>query len=462
MQQGSRVLVVDDEIQICRFVEAVLSARVAKFRCATRVRDALQILKSESFDVLLTDLHLHGSNGLDLIQSSLRIQPDLAAIVITGFGTLDSAVEAMRHGVRDYVVKPISSQSLLAALDRALSEKPIKRPLDMDRQTEGANPLLSLDDDVMVSAQMRTAFKDAEQLAESALPICIEGEAGVGKQLIARWIHRRDAKADASFIRFACAELQEARPGSEPVHWRKSVCLRATAASQPSMPRCTLYFDQIAELPFWAQRQLLEMVEAACISAAGARDPSGLPVRVIAATDISLDAALAEGRMYRGLYDALRLTRLSIAPLRERPDDIRAIVHHFLERFCRAQNRDPGTFRRKVTENTWQAMLQFDWPGNVGELANVVAIALSIKDGDDFDSILQRYTSVLTSLPTCDTITVPLSGNLRSIEGHVVREIVRRHGGNKAAAARALGMHRRTLYRILQHDKAMDRRKAMR
>ena len=460
MEQGSSVLVVDDEIQICRFVEAVLSARVTKFRSATRARDALQILKSESFDVLLTDLHLNGSNGLDLIQSSLRIQPDLAAIVITGFGTLESAVEAMRHGVRDYVVKPISSQNLLAALDRALSEKPIQRPLN--RLTEGTSPLLSLCDDVMVSSQMRIVFQGAEQLAESSLPICIEGEAGVGKQLIARWIHRRDAQADASFIRFACAELQEARPGSEPVHWRKSVCLRATPASQPSMPRCTLYFDQIAELPFWAQRQLLEMIEGICISAASARDPNGLPVRVIAATDISLDAALAEGRLYRGLYDALRLTRLSIAPLRERPDDIRAIVHHFLERFCRAQNRDPATFRRMVTEKAWQAMLQFDWPGNVGELVNLVAIALSIKDGNDFDSILRRYTSVRTSLPTCDTIEVPLSGNLRSIEGHLVREIVRRHGGNKAAAARALGMHRRTLYRILQHDKAKDKRKAMR
>ncbi|HEV3302169.1 MAG TPA: sigma 54-interacting transcriptional regulator [Planctomycetaceae bacterium] len=458
MEQGSNVLVVDDEIQICRFVEAVLSARVAKFRWATRVRDALQILKSEPFDVLLTDLHLNGSNGLDLIQSSLRIQPDLAAIVITGFGTLDSAVEAMRHGVRDYVVKPINSQHLLAALDRALSEKPVKRR--PDRPTEGTSPLLSLCDDVMVSWQMRAVFKDAEQFAQSSLPLCIEGEAGVGKQLIARWIHRRDALADASFIRFACAELQEARPGSEPVHWRKSV--QATAASQRSMPRCTLYFDQIAELPFWAQRQLLEMIEGICISAATARDPNGLAVRVIAATDISLDAAHADGRLYRGLYDALRLIRLSIAPLRERPDDIRAIVHHFLERFCRAQNRDPGTFRRMVTEKTWQAVLQFDWPGNVGELANVVAIALSINDGNDFDRILQRYTSVHTSLPTCETIEVPLSGNLRSIEGHVVREIVRRHGGNKAAAARALGMHRRTLYRVLQHDKAMDRRKAMR
>src|ERR1700730_4362426 len=188
MEQGSNVLVVDDEIQICRFVEAVLSARVAKFRWATRVRDALQILKSEPFDVLLTDLHLNGSNGLDLIQSSLRIQPDLAAIVITGFGTLDSAVEAMRHGVRDYVVKPINSQHLLAALDRALSEKPVKRR--PDRPTEGTSPLLSLCDDVMVSWQMRAVFKDAEQFAQSALPLCIEGEAGVGKQLIARWIHR--------------------------------------------------------------------------------------------------------------------------------------------------------------------------------------------------------------------------------------------------------------------------------
>ena len=299
-------------------------------------RNALQVLKSEVVDVLITDLHLNGSNGLDLIQSSLRIQPDLATIVVTGFGTLESAVEAMRHGVRDYVLKPISSRNLLAALDRALSEKPVQRPFNTDPPTEAASPLLSLGDDVMVNPKLRSVIKNAAQLVERSLPICIEGEAGVGKQLIARWIHRRAAQAGASFIRFACAELQEARPGSEPVHWRKSVCLRATAA-QPSMLRCTLYFDQIVELPFWAQRQLLEMIEGICISAASVRDLDGLPVRVIAATDISLDAALADGRLYRGLYDALRLTRLSIAPLRERPDDIRAIVLHFLERLCRAR-----------------------------------------------------------------------------------------------------------------------------
>jgi DNA-binding NtrC family response regulator len=314
----------------------------------------------------------------------------------------------------------------------------------------------------MVSSQMRAVFKDAEQFAKSSLPLCIEGEAGVGKQLIARWIHRRGTQPGASFIPIACAELKEARPGSEALDWQKRVDLRAAVASRPSPSQCTLYFDQIAELPFWAQRRLLETIECIWFSTASARDPKSLPFRVITATDISLDAALANGQLSRGLYDALRLTRLRVAALRERPDDIRAIVCHFLDRFCEAQNRAQGAFRRMISEQTWQAMLRFDWPGNARELANVVAIALSVRGGNDFDDLLRRYTSARSPVVTCDTIAVPLSGNLRSIEGYVVREIVRRHGGNKAAAARALGMHRRTLYRVLQHDKAMDQRKAMR
>jgi DNA-binding NtrC family response regulator len=163
-----------------------------------------------------------------------------------------------------------------------------------------------------------------------------------------------------------------------------------------------------------------------------------------------LESAVANGSFSRGLYDVLRLTPLSIPPLRKRPEDIRAIVYHVLDRFCSEQKRDPGPYRRMITEETWQLMLRYGWPGNARELISLIARALLPKDDRGFERILIHHVSAPATVPSCDMVSVPLVGDLRTIEQCVIREVVRRCSGNKAAAARALGMHRRTLYRVLQ------------
>jgi len=173
-------------------------------------------------------------------------------------------------------------------------------------------------------------------------------------------------------------------------------------------------------------------------------------VRVIASIQTSLEPAVANGTFSRGLYDLLRLTPLPIPPLRRRPDDIRAIVYHFLDRFCSEQKRDPGLYRRMIAEETWQLMLRYGWPGNARELISLIARALLPKDDRGFERILIQHVSAPATVPSCDMVSVPLVGDLRTIEQCVIREVVRRCSGNKAAAARALGMHRRTLYRVLQ------------
>jgi DNA-binding NtrC family response regulator len=199
----------------------------------------------------------------------------------------------------------------------------------------------------------------------------------------------------------------------------------------------------------WAQRQLLQRIEWTSLSSSEYAHPDAARVRVIASTATSLDAAVADDTFSRGLSDVLRLTPLSIPPLRKRPEDIRGLAYHFLERFCNDHNRDPGPYRRMIAEETWELMLRYSWPGNARELISLVLRALLTKDNSDFERTLIRHVSSPAPAPNCDMISVPLAGDLRTIERCVIREVVRRLGGNKAAAARALGMHRRTLYRVL-------------
>jgi len=248
--------------------------------------------------------------------------------------------------------------------------------------------------------------------------------------------------------------LKDARPGAEHPDWQRFVLrsISAEPAREPVAARCSFYIEHVEELPMWAQRQLLQGIERNWICSPEYANTDGPRMRVIASTQTSLDSVVAEGAFSRGLYDVLRFTPLSIPPLRKRPEDIRAIVYHFLDRFCNDQKRDPGPYRRLITEETWQLMLRYGWPGNVRELISLMARALLPKDDRGFERMLIRHVSVPAAVPSCDMVSVPLVGDLRTIEQCVIREVVRRCSGNKAAAARALGMHRRTLYRVLQQN----------
>jgi DNA-binding NtrC family response regulator len=371
---------------------------------------------------------------------------------MTGYGTLESAIEAMRLGACDYLLKPFDSQKILEALDRALCFKSLNPSVRLNHSDVAhcaAPPPINM---IAASPQMREILNSAELAAPSDIPILIEGEIGVGKQTLARWIDQSSREPNGCFIHFPCAALKDARPGAEHPDWQRFVLRSASSDPAPVAARCTFYIEHVEELPMWAQRQLLQGIERTWICSPEYANPDGARVRVIASTQTSLEPAVANGAFSRGLYDVLRLTPLSIPPLRKRPEDVRAIVYHFLDRFCSEQKRDPGPYRRMIAEETWQLMLRYGWPGNARELISLMARALLPKDDRSFERILIHHVSAPVTVPDCDMVSVPLVGDLRTIEQCVIREVVRRCSGNKAAAARALGMHRRTLYRVLQQN----------
>lgn len=451
MKHDCTALVVDDEPAVCHLVRHILSGFIARVHVAAAAGNALEILSAESVDLLFVDLHLDDSSGLQLLQSALHRRPDLATVVITGYATLESAIDALRLGACDYLVKPFDKQTILASLERALL---FKRFVALDAGKRPHDPQALPVTLVAASALLRSTLEDARSLADARVPVLVEGESGVGKQALARWMHAQSSAPNEPFVRFFCGTLKDARPGSEPCDWRRFIASPSTGGTENWGASGTFYADRVNELPLWAQRQLLEKIEAGWPLAIGST-AGGPNARIIASAATSLEEDMAKGTLLRGLYDLLRGTSLAIAPLRKRPEDIRALVYHFLDRFCLAQKRDAGLYRRAISEETWLSLLRYAWPGNVRELIGLLATAL-LHNSKNFDQIVRRHTFVSVPALSCETVSVPVVGDMRTIEQCVIREVLRRCGGNKAAAARALGMHRRTLYRVLGKRKRAD------
>jgi DNA-binding NtrC family response regulator len=323
------------------------------------------------------------------------------------------------------------------------------------------------------SGAMRRVWDLVDKIAPTNSAVLIRGEPGVGKETIAREIHRRSGRANRALVRMACGAVCEDQLDTQ-LFGRDGF---RSAAGEPlphsgllgRSDRGTLFLKGISELPTWAQVKLLDCLQQseyqqpATVAPTRAPTegwsrcptvpdgPAPLDVRVVATTTCDLDAAVAEGRFHSGLYYYVNIVEIRVPPLRERPEDIRTLAECFLLRLGQAQGPRADGLPRRFSEEAWQRLLQYDWPGNARELARVVAHAVMLSDRPEIGA-----ASVAVSLSKarcqrdCEAISVPLAGGLKAIERSVIGAVIERCGGNKAKAARVLGLHRRTLYRLLQ------------
>ncbi|MCH7686651.1 MAG: sigma 54-interacting transcriptional regulator [Planctomycetes bacterium] len=339
----------------------------------------------------------------------------------------------------------------MSALDRAVSWKGANKS---NGQLAAKPPAKSTQDVpycAPVSAFMREVLSLAEKIAPMDVPILIQGETGVGKKLLGRIIHRQSGRADGPFVHVACATLPDSQLESElfggpPASLRENQH-RTGLVEQASGG--TLLLEEVSDLPLWMQIKLLDVIDRGWFPAPGSDDPKSVDVRVIVTTSCDLEIAVADGRFHRGFYDNVNLAPIRIPALRERPEDIKAFASYFMERLNERRNGDGGRCRSQIADEVWNLLLRYPWPGNVRQLASVITRATLLNG--DINTGLRTYLN--NSLPPDigEMITVPLAGDLKEIERYVIREVVRRQGGNKAQAARALGMHRRTLYRLLEN-----------
>jgi two-component system, NtrC family, response regulator AtoC len=393
-------------------------------------------------DTIITDLILPGKRGHELLQEVQQLQAGINVIVITAFGSIDSAIELIRAGAFDYITKPFTADELLLAVERALAESKHRRDALARMRTHTIPSGF-----IAASAIMMKVFALLDRAAGSRHPILITGESGTGKELIARAAH--EASGRAEFVALNCAALPDALLESELFGHERGAFTGADRAKPglfEAADRGTLFLDEIAELPLTLQAKLLRALEHGEVRRIGALKSARFDVRVIAATNRVLTEEIAKGNFREDLYWRLNVFHIELPPLRERATDLPLLAEHFLENAERRLNRSLS-----LSPDVLNILTGYPWPGNVRELRNVIerAVALSTSAAlrvEDLPAHIQQAgrsgTTVADAVRRRDT--------LRDLERAYILETLRSVGGNKSRAAEILGLDRKTLYRKLE------------
>lgn len=434
-----RLLLVEDDEVFLRPLHRTLELRGYEVLPVQSAEEALDALKSEDVDLVLSDRRLPGMDGVGLVRQVKAEHPDLAVVVMTAYGTIESAVEAMRLGAEDYLVKPFEVAELLLVIRRAIEFQELKaanrRTLRRNQERFTFSNILSR------SAGMQAIFDLVRSVVDLDTTVLIYGETGVGKELLARSIHFSGARRDRPFVAVNCAAIPEELFESELFGSRKGAFTGATEHRRGLFQVATggtLLLDEIGEMPPHLQTKLLRAIEEKKVTSVGADRPVDIDVRFIATTNKDLQVEVERGTFRRDLFYRLSVMPIRVPALRERPEDIALLAEHFLEQ---ANRRSKKSVRAIVPESL-QALVRYPWPGNVRELENVIERAVIVSTGDVLVDV-ERFLA-----PGGAQAPVDLSLPFREAKARVVEEFERTyvaglldaHGGKLTAAAKHADM----------------------
>jgi len=438
------LLVVDDDEhirEICRSVAADCGMRATDVSTA---EEALEVLEFSPVDILLTDLRLPGTSGLELLRKVAVTYPDVAVVMLTQYGTIDSAVQATRMGAADYVTKPFRVEELRARLEQVAHGVELKRENRLLREQVRTKP--GFGGLIGMSPRMERVYKMIEKVSQRDHPVLILGESGTGKELVARSIHFLGPRKDRPFVPVDCSALVPTLVESELFGYSKGAFTGAMQAKQGLIEAAnggTLFLDEIGEMSLDMQVKLLRVLQQREVKPVGSTDRRPVNVRIVAATNRDLDLAVKNGVFRQDLYFRLNVVQVKLPPLRERKSDIPLLATAFLEKFS-----EESDAIRELTEDAMRRLMAYDWPGNVRELENAIERAVALGTGPflsvhDLPSSLHYPTT--ERLPAKEEM-LPLE----ELERRAILSTLRQTGGDKQAAARALGIGKTTLYRKLK------------
>ena len=444
-QAKKKLLVLDDDAGVVDFLCESLTERGFDVTGLTSPKEALFRIKSDAFDLVISDVEMPQMRGTELLAAILAEKPSQLVLLITAFGSIDLAVSTVQSGACDFIAKPFKIEALVAAIERAFQNRQIRREIVRVRKTSS---LEAPEQIVAGSLAMRKLLETAQKAAGTDSITLITGETGTGKGVIGRLIHDSGARRERPFYHLNCASLPPTLVESELFGVRRGAYTDAKedrAGAFVAAGDGTLFLDEVGEIPLEAQAKLLHVLESGCVRPLGSTADVPIKARLIAATNRSLEALLADGRFRQDLYYRLNVIRIEVPPLRERGEDIVPLVDLFLNRACQRQGRSFVG----VSAAAMRRLQAYQWPGNARELANVIERAVVLSDHDtlipeDFD--IPEDDGVGALLAQGADGKVPLE----QIERAYVRQVLEEHGGNKAGAARSLGINRRTLYRKLK------------
>jgi two-component system response regulator HydG len=448
-----RILVVDDDASMCDMLVSDLGDLGFEVSARTTTGAALETLASGEFDAVVTDLNMPGMNGLELCQRIVASEPDVPVIVITAFGSIETAVAAIRGGAYDFVTKPLEVDTLALALERAIQHRSLRDEVRrLRRAVEEARQFGAL---LGTSPAMRRVYELLDRIADSNASVLITGETGTGKELVARALHDRGPRKAGPFVGVNCATLPEPLLESELFGHVRGAFTDAHAARKGLFLQAsggTLLLDEIGELPFGLQAKLLRALQARTVRPVGGNDEVPFDVRLISSTNRDLESAVEENRFREDLYFRINVISVEMPPLRARGGDVLLLAQHFIDRYAaQAGKRVTG-----ISPEAAERLLAYVWPGNVRELENCIerAIALARQETirvEDLPEKIRRFerSHVLVTSDDASEL-VPLE----VVERRYILRVMEAVGGNKTIAARVLGVGRKTLYRKLEQYKA--------
>jgi len=443
-----RILLVEDEPNMARTLTKNLERAGYQVDHAREGGDALTRLAGGVFDVVVTDLKMPGIDGMTLLRSMSERGIRVATIVLTGYGTIESAVEAMKLGAADYLIKDARPQEILITIERVLKMASLQRENEILRRD--LQELRGFGELIGQSAAMLEVYRVVDAVSGNKSTVLLSGESGTGKELVARTIHQRSVVANGPFVAVNCAGLAETLLDSQLFGHRRG-SFTGAVADHDGMFRAatggTLFLDEIAEIPIALQPKFLRALQEREVIPLGATAPIPVDVRVIAATNRRMDEELRAGRFREDLYYRLNVVRIELPPLRARGDDVRLLIDHFVARFANHY----GVAPKVVTPDALHALCTYAWPGNVRELQNVIerAFALSRSDTLARSDLPDLGDSTLAPAPppvAARAADAPPE-RLADVERRAIQRALIRNAGNKNAAARELGIDRQRLYR---------------
>lgn len=445
-----RVLFVDDEKVMCESVAAGLGTRNFDVTWRTSADEAYQAMQGDDFDVVVTDLNMRQVTGLDLCKRVVESRPDVPVIVITAFGSLETAVGAIRAGAFDFVTKPFDLEQLSLVIERAARHRALYNEVTRLKRLVHEQAELSLPDLIGSSAAMRKLTETIERIGPSESSVLLTGESGTGKELVARALHQCSKNSGGPFIAINCAGMPETLLESELFGHAKGAFTDARTARKGLFVEAsggTLFLDEIGEMPLAIQPKLLRALEERCVRPVGGNTEVAFDARIIAATNVDLESAVSERRFREDLYYRINVVHLELPPLRERGTDVLLLAQHFLERFAERAEKKMVGLSGAVAER----LLAYRWPGNVRELRNCVerAVALARFDQltiEDLPERIRTYQAGDLVIVADDSEKLPTLGE---VEARYVRWVMETVGGNRTRAARILGLDRSTLWRKL-------------
>jgi DNA-binding NtrC family response regulator len=441
-----RVLIVEDEEKLRRVLQLQLQSSGFEVEQAGTAEDALRI--ADRADVVVTDLRLPGMDGLSLLAALRRQNSATPVIVMTAFGSVETAVEAMKAGAADFVTKPFSLDHLLTVVQKALEVRTLRAENQSLREQLGFR--YKFDNIVGRSPAMQEVFGTITRVAATRGTVLLAGESGVGKDLIARAIHYHSPRRDKPFVKINCTALPENLMESELFGYEKGAFTGAVTSKPGKFEQAdtgTVMLDEIGDVPPAVQVKLLRVLQERELERLGSNKTKHIDVRVIAATNVDLRQALENGTFREDLYYRLNVLPINIPPLRQRKEDIPFLAEHFVEKLSRELARPCG-----LSQSGIDRLLEWDWPGNVRELENVIERSIVLCSGSDLKSADIRIdTTRQKAEQQAISGFLPTGMNLDQYEQSIIREALHRAGGNKSQAARLLGISRNALrYRLSQ------------